>query len=437
MSDSHIKLSELQALIEQSLKQSLPKSLWIIAEINEISVNFKGHCYLELIEKDENNTQITAKQRATIWSYSYTMINNYFQSETGIPLQAGLKVLVQCSVEFHAVYGMSLNIKDIDPIYTLGEEEKQRREIIERLQNEGIIDMNKALELPTLLQRIAIISSETAAGYQDFMQTLQNNRSQIRFSTTLFSAAMQGNEVEQSVITALERIFEEEQNFDVVVIIRGGGAKTDLRWFDNYNIATHIAQFPLPIITGIGHDKDTSIADMVAHTALKTPTAVAEFLIAHMNTVLEELKELSQRLLNSCSLIIDNHQLALIDFTKKLEIHGKHAINNENLRLQFIENQLHKSKNTAIASNTQLIESFSKQLKTSTQQFLNSQKQTLQLYETKIEANNIETIFAKGFTLTTNVAGKRIRSAQEIANNEVIRTYFSDGMVETIKTKNT
>lgn len=433
MAASHIKLSELQTRIEHSLKQSLPKSLWVIAEINEISVNFKGHCYLELIEKNENTTQITAKQRATIWSYSYNIINSYFKAETGVPLQTGLKVLVQCSVEFHTLYGMSLNITNIDPVYTLGEEEKQRREIIERLQAEGVIDMNKSLELPTLLQRIAIISSETAAGYQDFMHTLQNNRLQIQFSTTLFNAAMQGTEVEQSVVAALERIFEQEQNFDAVVIIRGGGAKTDLRWFDNYSIATHIAQFPLPVITGIGHDKDTSIADMVAHTALKTPTAVAEFLIDHMNTVQQQWQELSQRLSTACAGIVEKQRSALTEYTKQLEIHGKHRIETETLRLQFAENQLEKSKRTVLTQSLQQIEQHQKQLKITAQRFLDTQKQILQLCEAKIAANNIDVIFAKGFTLTTDAFGKRLRSAHDVQAQEIIRTYFADGMVESVK----
>ncbi len=432
MEISHITLSELQVRIEQSLKQSLPKTLWVIAEINELSVNFKGHCYLELIEKEENSTQITAKQRATIWAYSYNVINSYFKTETGIPLQTGLKVLVQCSVEFHALYGMSLNITNIDPVYTLGEEEKQRREIIERLQTEGVIDMNKALKLPALVQRIAIISSETAAGYQDFMHSLHNNRAQLIFTTTLFNAAMQGVEVEQSVITALERIFEQEQNFDVVVIIRGGGAKTDLRWFDNYSIAAHIAQFPLPVITGIGHDKDLSIADIVAHTALKTPTAVAEFLIDRMSEVLQQWQDLHQRLTTVCATIVEQQRSQLADYKHRLEIHGKHRIENELLRLQFAGNQLEKSVKTAINQKLQQIENYKKHLKTVAQQSLNTYKQRLQLYETKIAANNIETILAKGFTLTTNADGKRIHSVSDVHANEILRTYFADGVVESV-----
>ncbi|MDR0940935.1 MAG: exodeoxyribonuclease VII large subunit, partial [Bacteroidales bacterium] len=414
MATSHIKLSELQAQIEQSLKQALPKSQWVIAEINELSVNFKGHCYLELIEKNEKTTQITAKQRATIWAYSYTVINSYFKAETGVPLQAGLKVLVQCSVEFHALYGMSLNITNIDPIYTLGEDEKQRHEIIERLHAEGVMDMNKSLELPTLLKRIAIISSETAAGYQDFMHTLHNNRLHIQFSTTLFNAAMQGAEVEQSVVAALEHIFEQEQNFDAVVIIRGGGAKTDLRWFDNYAIATHIAQFPLPVITGIGHDKDTSIADMTAHTALKTPTAVAEFLIDHIHTALQQWQELSQRLTSVCSVVVEKQRSVLTENTNRLTIHGKHRIETETLRLQFLENQLEKTKQIVLSQSLQHIEQSQKHLKIAIQQFLNTQKQTLQLYETQIATNNIDAILSKGFTLTTNAAGKRLRSTLDV-----------------------
>ena len=432
MQNSPIRLSELQARIEQSLKQSLPKSLWVIAEINELSVNFKGHCYLELIEKNENTTQITAKQRATMWSYSYNLINSYFKAETGIPLQTGLKVLVQCSVEFHALYGMSLNITNIDPVYTLGEEEKQRREIIARLQTEGVIDMNKSLELPTLVQRIAVVSSETAAGYQDFMHSLHHNRAQLPFATTLFNAAMQGVEVEQSVVAALERIFEQEHKFDVVVIIRGGGAKTDLRWFDNYAIAAHIAQFPLPVITGIGHDKDSSIADLVAHTTLKTPTAVAEFLIDRMNDVLQQWQDLQQRLTASCAAIIEKQNSAVAEYNRKLEMYGRHRIENEKLRLQFTHNQLINAVKINQSRTMHYVDNYKKQLKIAAQQCLNTQKQTLQLYETKIAANNIDTILSKGFTLTTNAEGKRLSSVHDVQAHGMLRTYFVDGVVESV-----
>ncbi|MDR2963936.1 MAG: exodeoxyribonuclease VII large subunit [Bacteroidales bacterium] len=427
---SHIKLSELQSQIAQCLKQSLPKSLWIIAEINELSVNFKGHCYLELIEKDEKSTNIVAKQRATIWSYSYNLINSYFKAETGIPLQAGLKVLVQCSVEFHALYGMSLNISNIDPIYTLGEEEKQRREIIERLQREGVIDMNKSLEFPVLLQRIAVISSETAAGYQDFMHSLHTNREQLAFSTTLFAAAMQGQDVEHSVVAALERIFEHEENFDAVVIIRGGGAKTDLRWFDNYSIAAHIAQFPLPVITGIGHDKDSSIADLVAHTTLKTPTAVAEFLIDHQNEVLQEWKDLQQRLSAAGTAIVETHTVRLQEYTNTIQLHAQHRIESENLRLQYTHNRMQNAAKNSVHTEIRHIENLHKNLQHATLQNLRVHKGNLELYEAKIAANSIDSILAKGFTLTTNAAGTRLRSKHNIQPGEVLRSYFADGVVE-------
>ncbi|HPH16555.1 MAG TPA: exodeoxyribonuclease VII large subunit, partial [Bacteroidales bacterium] len=263
----HMTLSELAQAIESGIQSSLPDTYWVVAEISELSVNFKGHCYLELIEKPEKTDAVTAKIRATIWSYRYQLIHSYFAASTGLQLQAGLKILFSATVEFHAVYGLSLSITDIDPVYTIGEDEKQRNDILQRLHAEGVFSMNKDLEMPLFPQRLAVISSSQAAGYQDFCNQIDANQYNLRFTVTLFQASMQGVETEQSVVHALHEIFEREHEFDVVIIIRGGGAKADLRWFDNYTIAYHIAQFPLPVITGIGHDKDQSITDMVAHTS--------------------------------------------------------------------------------------------------------------------------------------------------------------------------
>jgi len=291
--NERLKLSELNGMVKKAIGEAFTSPIWVIAEISELKTNRSGHCYLNLIEKEENGDAIVAQARATIWSYTFRMLQPFFESTTGQQLTEGIKVLVSVSVEFHELYGYSLNIRDIDPTYTLGDLARRRREIINRLHSEGVAEMNKELELPLVPQKIAIISSPTAAGYQDFIDQLTNNPAGYHFDLKLFPAVMQGNQAETSIISALEQIYLYENFFDAVVIIRGGGSQADLSCFDNYNLAYFITQFPLPVITGIGHEKDDSIVDLVAHTRLKTPTAVAEFLIsgvAQFDLHLDELK---------------------------------------------------------------------------------------------------------------------------------------------------
>ncbi len=290
--NEQLKLSELNGRVKQAVAMSFTAPLWVVAEISELKINRNGHCYLVLIEKEEQGDGIVAQAKATIWSYTFRMLQPYFETTTGQPLTEGIKVLVSVSVEFHELYGYSLNIRDIDPTYTLGDMARKRKEIITRLQADGVLEMNKELELPLVPQKIAIVSSSTAAGYEDFLDHLVSNDSKYIFYTKLFPAVMQGNQAETSIIEALEQIYQHEDFFDVVVIIRGGGSQADLSCFDNYNLAYYITQFPIPILTGIGHEKDDSIVDMVAHTRLKTPTAVAEFLVntlVKFETTLDEL----------------------------------------------------------------------------------------------------------------------------------------------------
>lgn len=290
--EKQFTLSELNAGIREVLADSFPDQLWVTAEIGELKVNRNGHCYLELIEKETDTDEILARSRATIWSWQFRFIQPFFETSTGQALQAGIKILASVSVEFHEVYGISLNIKDIDPTYTLGDLARKRREIIQRLTDDGIMDMNKELPFPELPQRIAIISSPTAAGFEDFVNQLQQNNNGFIFYLKLFPASMQGKDASQTIMDALDRIYQHESHFDVVVIIRGGGAQMDLLCFDDYELASHVAQFPLPVLTGIGHEKDESIVDLVAHQKLKTPTAVAEFLIARIQQLADETEVL-------------------------------------------------------------------------------------------------------------------------------------------------
>jgi len=333
MMKEQLKLSELNGLVKKTVVEAFTAPVWVIGEISELKTNRSGHCYLNLIEKEENGDAIVAQARATIWSYTFRMLRPYFESTTGQQLTEGLKVLVSVSVEFHELYGYSLNIRDIDPTYTLGDMARRRREIIARLRSEGVAEMNKELELPLVPQKIAIISSATAAGYQDFVDQLTNNQAGYHFELKLFPAIMQGNQAESSIIGALEQIYLYENFFDAVVIIRGGGSQADLSCFDNYNLAYYITQFPMPVITGIGHEKDDSIVDLVAHTRLKTPTAVAEFLITGVAQFDAQLDELKNRFIKTITEIITDSKNNIEQIIKVIAPVTREKISKVNSRL--------------------------------------------------------------------------------------------------------
>lgn len=272
----HMTLAELQASIRTALAEAFGDAVWVSAEIADIKTNSSGHCYLELIEKGDTDGIARAQARGVIWRSRYPHIAGRFEAESGQRLASGIRILIRVAVNYHELYGLSLQIIDIDPAYTLGDMERRKQETIAQLKRDGVWDMNREVPMPAAVQRIAVISSSSAAGYQDFRNEL--SKSEYAFTVTLFDSVMQGAASEESIITALERIADIGGRFDAVAIIRGGGAVNDLNCFNSYRLAAHIAQFPLPVITGIGHDKDVSVADMVACLPLKTPTAVAVWL---------------------------------------------------------------------------------------------------------------------------------------------------------------
>ncbi|MBR2168883.1 MAG: exodeoxyribonuclease VII large subunit [Alistipes sp.] len=315
--ESYISLSELQRRIKSAVEESLPLPVWVAAEIAELKVNYSGHCYLELVEKADSSPVGSAKRataagapagriaagdtsipraqaRAVVWRSQYAMLSAYFEAETGSKLAAGMKILAKVIVTYHELYGLSLQITDIDASYTLGEVERQKQQTIKQLQQDGVWDMNRELAMPFLVQRLAIVSSASAAGYRDFCNELQSGG--YAFAVELFDAVMQGTAAEESVCAALEAIAMRQEEFDAVVIIRGGGSASDLSCFNSYRLCSYVAQFPLPVLTGIGHDKDTSVADMVASTPLKTPTAVAAWLVDRMARIDAWLDDSMQRL---------------------------------------------------------------------------------------------------------------------------------------------
>lgn len=399
-----ISLSELTNQIQQTIRMSFNAPVWIRAEISELRENPGGHCYLELIEKDSDSDTILAKTKATIWSTTFRMLKPYFESSTGQSLRSGLNVLVSVNVEFHGVYGFSLNIRDIDPTFTIGEMAARRLKIIRQLEADGIMDMNKQLILPELPRRIAIVSSPTAAGYGDFCDQLNNDASHFAFYTKLFPAIMQGEQAEASIIEALEKIYAYIDLFDLVVIIRGGGATTDLACFDSYELALNCAQFPLPIIAGIGHQRDVSILDMVAHTSLKTPTAVAEFLIYN-------LQEAENKVL---------------DIVSDIRLLIKNRIENESRFVEQIQMRIKQTLRSWVVQRTHLLDRQRRRLQSGIRMQLLRQNNKLLLLEKNIETHSPTYLLKHGYTITS-LNGKRITSIKQIKTGDYIRTFVADG----------
>ena len=402
MTESY-SLSELGKCIKMTLKTAFSEPVWVRAEISEMHENVSGHCYLDLIEKADDTDVLVAKQKATIWAFTYRMLKPYFESETGATLRAGMKVLLLCEVEFHEVYGVSLNVRDIDPAFTVGEMAVRRAEIIRRLTDDGIVDMNKQQPLAPVPQRVAVISSATAAGYGDFCDQLRNNVFGYTFYTKLFPATMQGAQTEQSVVAALDKICDFIDNFDVVVIIRGGGATSDLVAFDNYNLALHCAQFPLPIISGIGHQRDESVVDLVAHTRVKTPTAAAEFLVARINDFEKNIDEMAQNVAFSAREVVHDELLRLQQRIARLGVVQRVCVRHD-AALQHLTMRLRNAAKMAISS----------------------EEKRMSLVEKSIEYADPATLLQRGFTLTTK-HGKIVKSVCDVALGDIVTTHLADG----------
>lgn len=397
-------LSQLTRYINQVIKVNFESPVWIKAEISELREASNGHCYLEFIEKDPDTDTLMAKIKANIWANTYRMLKPYFESSTGQQLHAGIKVLVSVTVDFHDVFGLSLNIRDIDPTYTLGELAKRRQEIIRQLEKDGVMEMNKSLEMATLSNRIAVISSPTAAGYDDFCNQLDNNPDGFVFYKKLFPAIMQGDQAADSIIEALDNIYGHVDLFDVAVIIRGGGATTDLACFDSYELALNCAQFPLPIIAGIGHQRDLSIVDMVAHTSVKTPTAAAALLIKMMEEAKDRMTDAYTAIYQLLNQRVQNQHQRLADISWKI----RHALINKTsdkkLTLERQKSRLIQAVRLAI----------------------NTQKNKLTILENSIERHSPAFLLKYGYTITT-LNGKRLTSVKKIKPGDKIQTYLSDG----------
>ena len=422
-------LYQLNQAIKESLKLVIPDTNWVRAEIHNISTNYSGHCYIDLVEKSEFNDQIIAKQRATIWASTYRVLAQKFQQATNSSLQAGMKVLVEVLVEFHELYGLSLNVKDIDPTYTLGELQRRRLEIIQRLKNCGLIDKNKRLPMPRLVQRIAVISSPTAAGYADFVHQLQNNPHGFAYDITLFPAIMQGTQTEESILVALDKIFH--SSFDIVVIIRGGGATSDLQAFDSESLAERCANFPLPIITGIGHLRDETILDLVAYLNLKTPTAVAEYLISRTLELDMELLSLGERLQKSVILRLEQEKNLLTSLSSYIPQYALRLLASSDNKLTSLQHRIELKTADFIAKNRTLLDRREEQIKVLAPNLLKTKQSQLDILQTKLQLLDPQQLLKKGYSFTTH-NGKLVSSTTQLASGDIITTTFADGTVDSV-----
>ena len=332
----HITLSQLQGRISIALADALPLPVWVSAEVADIKINASGHCYIELIEKNEKTGATEAQARATIWRSQVMSTIGRFEQESGQRLAKGMKILFKATVQHHAVYGMSLQIQQIDALHTIGDMERRRQQTIEQLQKEGVWDMNRSLPMPLVVQRVAVISSATAAGYRDFMKELE--RSAYRIETELFEATMQGERCDESIVAALYAVAERSDEFDAVAIIRGGGSTGDLECYNSYLLAFAVTQFPLPVLTGIGHDKDTSVTDMVAHTPLKTPTAVAAWIDGRAADFDGALEYCAISLRDICRQATHSAALRLEQFSADVRHLAERTLQSEKQRLDGIAN---------------------------------------------------------------------------------------------------
>ena len=395
-------------MVRDAIEMQMPDEYWVEAELAECRER-GGHCYLELIEKEDTTNTPVAKASAKCWRQTWQMIQPYFQRTTGQALRTGMKVLLKVYAQFHETYGFSWIVTDIDPTYTLGDMARKRQEIIRQLKEEGVFDLQRELCIPLFAKRIAVISAAEAAGYGDFCRQLEDNEYGFKFETTLFPAIMQGEQVESSVVAALNTIYQSIRDFDVVVIIRGGGATSDLSGFDTLALAENVAQFPIPVITGIGHDRDESILDMVANTRVKTPTAAAALLIDNLRQVLERINNAQQRITLAIHQRIANHKSRLTSLQTLIPALVERTLSNAKHRIELLENRL-----PAV-----------------TERIITNQKHKLSQIELMLQSYDPQLLLKRGYSITL-MNGRAIRDPKELKVGDEIETRVEKGTIRSV-----
>ena len=428
-----LSVVQLTTAIQQVLEKELEPLVWVVGELADFRQAPQGHVYFELVEKQGN--QVEAKIRANLWQFTYRSVSAKFEAVTGTSLKNGMKVLAKVSVTYHPVYGLSLNVKDIDPSFSLGERARIRQETIAKLTQEGRIGHNARLPLPLVIQRIAIISSATAAGYGDFINQLAGNPQGYKVYHQLFPSLMQGNEAVESLLSALDQVAEqaEKLQLDAVVIIRGGGAQLDLDCFDDYRLALRIADFSLPVLTGIGHERDETIADLVAHTRLKTPTAVAEFILSSFREYEENLALAAQRLDWITRTKFNEEERKLQACRLRIQGEGKQLLSREGEKARTTALRIqHAVKNDTKQEKTKL-EQRLEQLIKSSQRFIKLQQDSLQRLETGSRQLDPNALLQKGYTRTES-QGKPIHQLSLAPGDQILTHTSTQKISSTIQT---
>lgn len=420
-----LSLYELNGLVRRSIQACLPDEYWVQAELSDVRSNYSGHCYLELVQKDPKSNSLVAKARGMIWSNVFFRLKSYFEEETGQAFVSGIKVLVKVTVGFHELYGFSLTIIDIDPTYTLGDMARRRKEILNRLDAEGILTLNKELDFPELPQRIAVISSATAAGYGDFCNQLENNIYGFQFFTRLFPAVMQGDKVESSIIAALDAINAEIDNWDVVVIIRGGGATSDLSGFDTYDLAANCAQFPLPIITGIGHERDDTVLDMISHTRVKTPTAAAEFLIARFAEAAGRLEKCVSFLYERVPLLLRRQADLLDKWVARIPARVQMRLQDEHFVQERFVTRLDKALHTRLLNEQHRLDLESR-LQRVWSMYVVKEQHRLEMLAQQVKSASPDVLLKKGYSITLK-NGKAVTDISVLEEGDELVTRVANG----------
>ena len=428
---NHLSLYELNSLVRDVISMSLPDSYWVEAELSEAREGYGGHCYMELIEKDEHSNTPIAKAHASCWRNRWMLLKPHFERVTGQRIHAGMKVLLKVHAQFHENYGFSWIVDDIDPTYTMGDMARKRMEIIQTLKEEGVFDLQKELKLPMFCQRIAVISSATAAGYGDFCNQLADNGYGLQFTTALFAANMQGEGVEQSVISALNRINEEWENWDCVVIIRGGGATSDLSGFDTLALAENVANFPLPIITGIGHERDESVLDMISFQRVKTPTAAAAFLVDHLTEVYARIEDAQEAIVNYVKRRLQVERMKFERLSTQIPTLFSLVKVRQSNRLDQLLNRLKVKAERIPADGLHRLEMLEARLKEPVARKLERELHRIDMLSQRAIAQDPERLLSRGYSITLK-DGKSIKDASQLKTGDEIETRFAKGVAKAV-----
>lgn len=425
--ETALTLYELNNLVSEVISSVMPDEYWVEAEISELRV-VRGNCYMELVQKAEDTRTPVARASAKCWRTYWTLVQSSFERVTGRQLCPGMKVMMRVHADFHEAYGFSWIVTDINPEYTLGDIARRRREIIARLKEEGVFDLQKELIIPLFAQRVAVISSDNAAGYDDFCNQLQNNDKGLAFSVKLYPAVMQGESTETSVIDALDRIYKDEDKFDVVVIIRGGGATSDLSGFDTLSLAENVANFPLPIIVGIGHNRDESVLDLVANMSVKTPTAAAAFLIDRLVAVAARVDAAATALSKYVTNRIEQEKSRIKYLSTVLPSLYAAVKSRENMRISRMSDSLYVAVRQIVASEKARLDLMPQRLSGAWRQVVVGESHRLQMLEQRAAASDPKKMLARGYTLTLH-DGRAVTDLSSLKKGDMLTTLFAGGEV--------